>query len=302
MVELLEAVPGGCRLSDLVQGYWRLADWGRGAAETHDFIHRHLDLGISSVDHADIYGDYRCEALFGAALAREPGLRDRLQIVTKCNIMLTSQRYPERRTKHYDSSARHIRMSVENSLKRLGTDRIDLLLLHRPDPLLDADDVAGCFTRLKAEGKVLHFGVSNFAPESFVLLQSRLGMPLSTNQVEINPFSLGRLPEGTLEQLQRLRTRPMAWSCLAGGRVFDRADPAGARLREVLDEVGSELGGAGPDQVLHAWVLKLPSRPLPILGSGRIERVEAAVAARQLSLSREQWFRILEAGSGRAVP
>ena len=297
-----ETAPGGVRLSPLVQGYWRLADWEQSAQETLSFLKAHAELGVTSVDHADIYGDYRCEALFGEALALEPAVRDQLQLVTKCDIMLLSGQYPERRTKHYDTSAAHITQSVENSLERLGTDRIDLLLLHRPDPLMVAEEVARAFEELHSAGKVLHFGVSNFAPATCDLLQSRMAPPISTNQVEINPFSLPHLPEGTLDWLQQHRTRPMAWSCLAGGRVFSDDSGPSRRLREAAIAVGEELGGARLDQVLIAWALALPSRPLPIIGSGRIERVQAAIAATELSLSREQWFRLLEAAQGSEVP
>lgn len=298
----VETVPGGCHLSPLVQGYWRLADWDLDARRTLAFLEAHVDLGVTSVDHADIYGDYRCEALFGEALALRPGLREQLQVVTKCNIMLRSERYPQRRIKHYDTSAAHIERSVEQSLQRLRTDRIDLLLLHRPDPLMDADEVAGAFDRLHRDGKVLHFGVSNFAPAEFTLLQSRLTVVLATNQVEINPFSLSALPAGTLEQAQELRLRPMAWSVLAGGRVFREEDDAARRVRKAAHEVATSMGGVELDQVLLAWAMSLPCQPLPILGSGRMERVRAAVVAADLRLEREAWFGILESANGAEVP
>lgn len=294
--------PDGPELSRLVQGYWRMLDWSRDTAEHLDFLKAHVDLGITSVDHADLYGDYAVEARFGEVLAREPALRERLQIITKCGIQLLSATAPERRTKHYDTSPSHIQASVERSLQRLGTDRLDLVLLHRPDPLMDADAVAETVIRLREAGKVLHFGVSNFTPAQFALLQSRLPFALATNQVEINPLNPAVLFDGTLDDLQARRVRPMAWSCLGGGRLFNDGDEAGRRCRETLARVGEELGGYGVDQVAYAWVLRLPSAPLPILGSGRIDRVRLAVAATAIEMTTEQWFAILEAARGFEVP
>lgn len=297
----VETVAGGPSLSPLVQGYWRLADWNIDAQARLRFIEQHLELGISTVDHADIYGDYRCEALFGEALALQPGLRARLQLISKCGIMLRSQKFPERGTKHYDTSAGHITSSVENSLRRLGTDHLDVLLLHRPDPLMDADEVAAAFASLRSAGKVRHFGVSNFTPSQFELLQARLDVPLVTNQVELNPLRTGALLDGTLDQLQCLAVRPMAWSPLAGGQVFSGTDAHSKRLRAALGALSAETGER-PDTLLFAWVLRHPSRPLPIVGSGNIERVRAAARSLEVKMDREAWFRILEAGSGREVP
>ncbi len=294
--------PEGPELSRLVQGYWRMNDWHRSTAEHLDFLKAHVDLGITTVDHADLYGDYSVEARFGEVLALDPALRDTLQLVTKCGIQLISEKAPERRTKHYDTGPGHLVASVEHSLLKLRTDRLDLVLLHRPDPLLDADAVAEAMLQLRESGKVLHFGVSNFTPLQFDLLQSRLPFALATNQVEINPLNASVLFDGTLDDLQRRRVRPMAWSCLAGGRLFDEGDEAGRRCRAVMAEVGEALGGFGVDQVAFAWVLRLPSAPLPILGSGKLERLRLAVAATAMEMSTEQWFAILEAGRGFEVP
>jgi predicted oxidoreductase len=290
--------PEGPLFSPLVQGYWRLTDWHMSPSALLDFIEAHMDLGITTVDHADIYGGYQCEARFGDALRLKPVLRENMQIVSKCDICLPVEgRYT---VKQYDTRASHIRKSVENSLKNLGTDRLDLLLLHRPDPLMDADEVAGVFDALHSEGKVLHFGVSNFRPETLDLLNDRLSHPLVTNQVEISPLQTVSLTDGTLDHCQRLRLRPMAWSCLGGGALFGDQAASGS-LQKSIRTVANELG-ASPDQVVFAWVLALPSRPLPIIGSGRIERVRAAVGALDLKLSRTQWFSIYEAALGSEVP
>ncbi len=299
---LAPTAPEGPQLSRLVQGYWRMHDWNRSTEEHLAFLQQHVELGVTTVDHADLYGDYGNEERFGAVLARAPGLREQLQIVSKCGIQLLTAKAPERRIKHYDTSAAHILASVDRSLQRLGTDRLDVLLLHRPDPLMNGDEIAGAFTRLRDAGKVRHFGVSNFTPDQFELLQSRLPFALATNQVELGPLATHTLFDGTLDQLQRREVRPMAWSVLGGGRLFDNGDETGRRVREVLAKVGEELGGYGVDQVAFAWTLKLPAAPLPILGSGRIERVRLAVAATAIDMSREQWFQILAAAQGHEVP
>ncbi|MBY8156968.1 aldo/keto reductase family oxidoreductase [Vibrio fluvialis] len=302
MVAKVTIASQGPEFSELVQGYWRLGEWGMTAQERLTFLKQHLELGITTVDHADIYGNYECEQLFGEALALEPSLREQLQIVTKCDIKLCSAKFPERKINHYDTSAAHIYQSVNNSLERLRMNEIDVLLIHRPDVLMDADEVAEAFTELHKVGKVKHFGVSNFSPAQFELLQSRLGKPLVTNQVEINPLNFDVAHDGTLDQMQMLRTRPMAWSCLGGGAIFNGESEQAQRVRAVLEELREELGAESIDQVIYAWVRALPSKPLPIIGSGKIERVQAAVDALDLTLSREQWYRVWVASKGHGVP
>ncbi|NLF14251.1 MAG: oxidoreductase [Anaerolineaceae bacterium] len=301
-VPTLDLAPSGPQVSRLALGLWRLASWGLSDAEVLDLVHGSIDLGITTFDHADIYGDYAAEELFGRALALEPSLRHRLQLVTKCGIKVVSARRPAHRLKHYDTSREHIVASAENSLRLLNTDHLDLLLIHRPDPLLDADEVAEAFQALRVAGKVLHFGVSNFTPWQFDLLASRLPMPLVTNQVELSLLNMKALGDGTLDQCQRLGISPMAWSPLAGGRLFRDDDAQSLRVRRALDEMGRELGGAPAGQVALAWVLRHPARIVPLLGSGRLERIRSAAAAAGLHLSREQWFALWTASAGQEVP
>ncbi len=302
MISRVETVPQGLHLSEFIQGYWRLAEWYMSPAELLDFLKQHIELGITSVDHADIYGNYTCEQLFGEALALEPAIREKIEIVTKCDIKLLSDKYPNRTVKHYDTSALHINASVENSLANLQTDYLDLLLIHRPDPLMNADEVAETFIQLKESGKVRYFGVSNFTPMQFELLQSRLPFALSTNQIEVNPFNISALHDGTLDQLQMKRVRPMIWSALAGGLIFSEQTEQANRLRTVLNNISEEVGGASIDQVIYAWLMMLPSKPLPIIGSGNIDRVKTAVASKDLVLTREQWFQVWSASQGHEVP
>ncbi len=298
MVQRITLAPQGPEFSRFVMGYWRLMGWNMSAQQLVSFIEEHLDLGVTTVDHADIYGGYQCEAAFGEALKRSPALRQRMEIVTKCGIATTAK--AEHALGHYITDRDHIISSAEQSLTNLATDYLDLLLIHRPDPLMDADDVAEAFLALHQSGKVRHFGVSNFTPAQFALLQSRLPFTLATNQVEISPVHQPLLLDGTLDQLQQLRIRPMAWSCLGGGRLFN--DEAFQPLRDELAQVAQELNAETIEQVVYAWILRLPSQPLPIIGSGKIERVRSALAAEQLAMTRQQWFRIRKAALGYDVP
>ena len=172
MVQRIAMAPQGPEFSRFVMGYWRLMDWNMSAKALVSFVEQHLDLGVTTIDHADIYGDYRCEAAFGEALKLAPHLRSRMEIVTKCGIATKAR--AENTIGHYITDRDHIVLSAEQSLRNLATDHLDLLLIHRPDPLMDADEVAEAFLALHHSGKVRHFGVSNFTPAQFTLLQSRL--------------------------------------------------------------------------------------------------------------------------------
>lgn len=205
----------GPEFSRMICGYWRLMEWGMTPEQLLVFMEQHIELGITTVDHADIYGGYQCEQAFGQALRLKPSLRDQMELVSKCGIATTAK--PEHALGHYITDCSHIVHSAEQSLTHLHTDYLDLLLIHRPDPLMDADEVAEAFIQLHKSGKVKYFGVSNFTPTQFSLLQSRLPFSLVTNQVEISPLHQPAIMDGTLDACQQLRIKPMAWSCLGGG-------------------------------------------------------------------------------------
>lgn len=295
------AAPQGPELSEIVQGYWRMGDWGMTSQQHLSFLQSHVELGVSTVDHAHVYGSGpSCEELFGKALKLDPSIREKIEIVSKCGIELVAD--DDKQVNHYDSRPAAIEKSVTTSLSRMAIESLDVLLIHRPDWLMDVDAIAESFTRLKDSGKVQHFGVSNFTAAQYTLLQSRLDAPLVTNQVEINPLNQAAITDGTLDQLQQHRVRPMAWSCLAGGRVFTEQSDQMNRLNATLNEIADEIGAASIDQVLYAWSMVLPSNPIVIVGSGNIERVKAAADALKLTLSREQWYRIWVAATGQGVP
>ncbi len=286
-------------LSAIVAGVWRMDEWNFDVAARQRWVEHCLALGITSFDHADIYGDYQVERLFGAVLAAAPRLRDSMQLVTKFGIKLRSAHRPAHAVKSYDTSRQHIIDSVEESLRALRTDRIDVLLIHRPDLLMDPAEVAETFHALRAAGKVLHFGVSNHTPSQFALLHRHI--PLVTNQIELSPLQLGALGDGTLDQSVELGLRPMIWSPLAGGRLLTSTDDDAVRVRAVLQDLASRHG-VSETTIAFAWLLRHPSRPIPITGSRRIEALRESVAALDVTLARDEWYRVWEAGAGHEVP
>lgn len=288
--------------SRIIQGFWRLAEWNMSKQELLSFIENCMDMGITTFDHADIYGGYTCESLFGEALQLQPSLRENMQLVTKCGIAPPSPKFPERYVAHYNTSVEHIVKSAERSLQNLHTDYIDLLLIHRPDPFMDPSEVAEAFARLKQDGKVRHFGVSNFLPSQFNMLSSYLDFPLITNQIEVSAMHLEHFEKGTIDLCQEKRIAPMIWSPLAGGEIFTGQNERAIRLRETLQKVANELNVDRIDMIMYAWLLAHPAYMLPIVGSGKLERVKTAIEATKLTLDRQQWFTIFESSNGHPVP
>ncbi len=285
-------------LSPIVAGLWRLTEWHLDVAARVRWIEQALELGITSFDHADIYGDYHAEALFGEALKAAPALRERMQLVTKCGIRLRSADRPYR-VNHYDTSAAYVRAQVEQSLRNLHTEQLDLVLIHRPDYLMDAEALAQTFAALSREGKVAHWGVSNHRPSQLALLHWR--HPLVTHQVELSTLMMDALDDGTLDQAQQLGLRPMIWSPLGGGRLFRDDDAQAQRVREAMQPIAARLG-VSIATLAYAWILRHPSRPHPITGSGRIEGLRDAVAALDVRLDAEDWYAIWVASKGHGVP
>jgi predicted oxidoreductase len=292
--------------SRLVYGCMRIA--GSGSQEDLDRGKQALgaafDAGYTQFDHADIYGNGLCETLFSGFLRDNPGVREQVIVTTKCGIRMAGDP-DEDAPGRYDFSARHITSSVEASLRRLGIERIDLLLLHRPDYLFRAHEVAVTLEALKASGAVANFGVSNFTPSQVELLQSAVGDALLVNQVEINLHNISTLTDGTLDQCQRLGMTPQAWCPLAGvaypawGNTLTEQDER--RIRAEL-ECQRHKYDAEDWLVALAWLLKHPAGISPIIGSTMPERIEAAKRALDLEYSRVDWYRLLEARNGAPVP
>ncbi len=289
-------------LSRLIHGHWRIIDWKMTDRELLEMTEQTLELGITSYDTADIYGNYECEARFGKALRLKKSLRQEMEIITKCGIKMMSDKYPERHVGHYDYSYDHIVSSAENSLKNMGTDYIDLLLLHRPSPFFNPEEVARAFRHLKESGKVLHFGVSNFNIQQFEMLSAYTDDPLVTNQVEISPYCLEHFENDNIDFFLRKGIKPMAWSPLAGGNILRPSDDKGRRVCHELRAVKEELDVDSTDKIVYAWLLKHPANIMPVLGTGKIDRIRSAIVAMDIDMSLEQWFRIFIASRGEAMP
>lgn len=287
--------------SPVIVGVMRLGDWGvkMTEKELERFIDECLELGIKDFDHADIYGFYTSEAEFGAILKRRKDLRNKIQLTTKCGIKLVCDNRPSHKIKSYDSTKAHILASAENSLGTLHLETLDLLLLHRPDFLMNPAEIAEAFEQLKQEGKVKHFGVSNFTPSQFDLINSVT--PLVTNQVELSLLQLNPFSDGTLDQCLKNKIQPMAWSPLGGGALFmDSEDEKVNRIKSVAMPL-AEKHKVGLDQILLAFIQKHPSSPVPVLGTSKIERVKSALAASKINLSHEEWYDLYQASTGKEV-
>ena len=291
-------------LSDLIYGTWRILD--EKIAPTPPELRARfelcLELGITTLDTAEIYGLYQVEEALGKIFAGEPGFRDRFQLVTKCGIDIPSPEKDFARVAHYNASADNLIRCAEKSLRLLNTDRLDLFLVHRPDWFASADETAGALSRLLAEGKVLQVGVSNYSQSQFALLNDRLGSRLFTNQVEFSLLNMNAMDDGTLAQCEQARIRPMAWSPLGGGKLFDSKDAAAVRVRECMAAIREHYDGADDDALAFAWVMAHPSRPHTILGTNQERRIRSQAKAAQLNMSRQDWYALWEAAKGHPVP
>ncbi|HWQ77293.1 MAG TPA: aldo/keto reductase [Anaerovoracaceae bacterium] len=285
--------------SRIVLGFWRLLEWNLSLTELSKFIDEVLELGITTFDHADIYGDGNAERVFGDVLKKHPGLRKKTQLITKNAIVYKSE---TARVKYYDNSEKHIIGQVEKSLAGFGTDYIDTLLFHRPNPFMDPADVAGALEKLQRDGKVLSFGVCNYKPDDFRMLKSYLTVPLITDQVELSPLNMENLENGVINLCLEERIHPMIWSPLAGGRIFTSDEPEAKRLRDTLEVIRGEISAGSIDEVAFAWLLSHPVKMIPLTGSGEIGLVKKPVQALKYQLTPEQWFMIWTAVKGHKVP
>jgi len=290
-------------LSRIVYGLWRLGDDTNTSPDhVQAKIESCLQQGISSFDQADIYGDYESEKLLGAALKAAPALREQMEIITKCDIMLLSDKYPERRVKYYDTSAEHLTLSVDNSLSNMNIEQIDLLLLHRPDPLMNAAETGATLDALIKSGKVKSVGVSNFRPHDWKLLQANTNAKLQTNQVELSLLATTAFTDGDLAFMQQHSIVPMAWSPLAGGDLFGIQDNENINaLRQRLNAIAMEQG-VGADAIAIAWLLKHPVGIMPVLGTNSLPRIAKLSDAMTVNMDRETWFELYTLACGEEVP
>ncbi|MBV6501915.1 MAG: Oxidoreductase YdhF [Prosthecobacter sp.] len=304
MIQRVPIAPNGPSFSKLIYGTWRILD-DAATATAEDLLrrlHQCLDLGITTVDTAEIYGLYKVEEFIGETLKKEPGLRDKLEIVTKCGIYVPCEFHPERRTAFYNAEASRLVKSTEKSLRLMGIDHIDLLLVHRPDWLTGADETAAGLNKLLKDGKIRAAGVSNYNVHQFELLNSRMDQPLVTNQVEFSLLHMDPIYDGTGDQCQRLGIKPMAWSPLGKGALMDSTQPASARIHAKCAELGAKYDGATVDQLAYAWIMAHPSQPLPIIGTNKLDRLIATAKSAGIRLEREDWYALWTAAKGHGIP
>lgn len=295
--------PAGPDCSTLVYGTWRLLNDAIPTPEALCARLQHCaDLGITTIDTAEIYGKYLVEEALGAALARDPSLKRRLQLVTKAGIYVPNAFHPERKVAFYDARGARLIKSAEKSLRFLGVETLDLFLVHRPDWLTAAEETAEGLARLLQDGKIRAAGVSNYSVHQFETLQHFLGGRLATNQVEFSLLHMDPITDGTADQAQRTGAPLMAWSPLGGGRLLRDDDGAGRRVREAVDGMRDAHPGLTVEQAAYAWLRMHPSRPLVILGTNRLERIAHAAEGAEVTLSREEWYALWTAAQGRRLP
>ena len=288
----------GPEFSRIVSGFWKL---GAGNAELsysarEELIEKALEYGITTFDHADIYGNYSNEADFGEVLKKKPSLRSKMEIVTKCGIRMMSDKKPENIVPSYETSKKYILKSVENSLTNLNTDYIDLLLIHRPSPLMNPHEIAETFTELRNSGKVKYFGVSNFTPSQFEMLNSYF--ELVTNQVELSVMKREFFLDGTLDQCITKGFSPMAWSPMGGGTIFTETDNKNEQNVRKLAQTLGEKYNASLNQLLTAFLLKHPANIIPVLGTSKLERLKLGIEALDIELTTMDWFALWQAAGG----
>ena len=284
-------------LSRIVYGMWRLGD-DKNTSPDHvrAKIDASLDQGITSFDQADIYGGYEAEEILGNARSGST-LRNKMEIVTKCDIIAPVGRYADARVKYYDTSRAHILASVDHSLRLMGIDHIDLLLIHRPDPLMDHHETGAALDEVIASGKVRSVGVSNFRHYDWELLQSAMKNQLVTNQIELSVLAHDSFVNGDVAFHQRIGTPLMAWSPLAGGALFSGDHPD---IMSALSNVALQ-NNVDETAVAIAWLLAHPSRILPVIGTNSLERIKGMSAALDVKMDRQTWYEIYTAALGREV-
>ncbi len=291
-------ITSGLSFSRIVYGMWRIGDdVDTSPRHVQAKIEACLEQGITTMDQADIYGGYTAEAVLGNGLREAPSLRDKIEIVTKCGIVAPAGRHSAARVKHYDTGAKHINASVEASLRDMNTDRIDLLLIHRPDPMMDPEETGETLDALVASGEVRSVGVSNFRPWDFSLLQSNMTEELVTNQIEISLAETSAFTNGDLAYLQERALPVMAWSPLGGGSLMGKDGPLSDALKRIAQENNVDAAA-----VAVAWLLAHPAKILPVMGTNNLARIAAISDAEKVEMDRQTWFELYTLANGREVP
>ena len=282
-----------------IVGCMRWGVWGENftTKQYEQIIDHCLSIGLNVFDHADIYGHYTTEADFGNALKGNTSLRNKIQIITKCGINMLTPNRPHHQIKSYDTSASHIIKSVEQSLQNFHTDYIDTLLIHRPDILIDVEEVANTITTLKQSGKVKSFGVSNFTTGQVALLNKYI--PVEHHQVEISVTHLNSFDDGVLDQCQLENIEAQSWSPMGNG-LFTEHNEKHARILETATALSS-IYNCSVNQILLAFLYTHPSNIVPVIGTTKFERIAEAKTAKDIELKREDFYKLWSASTGKEV-
>ncbi|KAF2341174.1 aldo/keto reductase [Flavobacterium tistrianum] len=286
-------------LSPIISGTMNWGVWDKNLTtkEMENMIQVSIENKITTFDHADIYGSYTTEADFGKAFHASKIDREKLQLITKCGIQMIAEKRPENKIKHYDYSKDYIIKSVETSLKNLKTDYVDVFLLHRPSPLMQADEIAEAVEKLKGEGKIIDFGLSNFTSSQTELIRQKT--EVSYNQVQFSATHYEAMTDGSLDYMQAHGIRPLSWNPL--GTVFREDTKKTRRLKKLFSEL-VEKYHLGSDTLLLAWILKHPAKIIPIAGTVNIARIQSLMKAVELEMDTQDWFAIWTESMGDDVP
>lgn len=283
----------GPKVSPAVYGFWRWEDTGAtGAATMERIINLCLELGINTFDHADTYGGYQCEELFGNVMKQKSFRREDIVLFTKCGVNIPHKNRPGVRILHYDTSAAHILKSIDNSLKNLGTDYVDIFLLDHLDPLSNLEETAQVLERLRASGKIRNIGVANFSVFQHQLLASFLRVPIVTHHIELNLLNTTALDNGQLDYIKQRYMRPLAAAPLAGGRIENGTDKLAVRVHYKLEEIGKKYNG-NIESLAVAWLIKLGA--LPLIGTISEQRIRNIVNAFSINLEQQDWYELYNA-------
>ncbi|MFH4931275.1 aldo/keto reductase [Staphylococcus cohnii] len=290
--------------SNVIQGFWRAKDWNWTPQQLNRYINELVERDITTMDHADIYDDYSCEGIFGEALKLSPNLREHLEIVSKCGIVLPSDHLAAADGHRYDHSKKHITETVERSLKQLQVEQLDSLLIHRPSPLMDPHEITEAVKSLVKEGKIKSFGVSNFNKSQYDLLSKCLvcdKLHITLNQLEVSPYTLDAIEDGTINYMYKDDVKIMSWSPLAGGKLFDLEDEKTARITAIISPLAQKYN-VTTTAIIMSWLKKHPASIMPVLGTQKINRIDEALQGMAITLTDQEWFDIYTASLGHDIP
>lgn len=278
----------GPKVSPAIYGFYRWNDEGTNAPQTMErIVNLCLELGINTFDHADTYGSYQCERLFGQIMSNRSFKREDLVLFTKCGLRVPDPSQPGVRVAHYDLSRKHILTSVENSLRNLRTDYIDIFLLNHFDPLADLEETALTLRQLRESGKIRNIGVSNFSVFQHQLFASYINLPIVTNHIELNLLNSAALSNGQIDYIKQRYMRPLASSPLAAGRISNGTQYLPVMMRRKLDEISRKYN-VDIESIAVAWLIKLGA--LPLIGTTSDQRIRNIVNAFDIDLDNQDWY------------